>query len=58
MTVEFKFRVYTTESSSAVPFSWKDSKSNTDFRINFEPGSAALLLIGKDGQILAFYNTR
>jgi hypothetical protein len=50
--------VFTSESSSSVPFSFKDSKSKTNVRINLEPGRAALMLIGKDGQIISSYNAR
>lgn len=50
--------VLTSESSSSVPFSFKDTKSGKDFSINLEPGRAALMLIGKDGQILSSYNAR
>jgi hypothetical protein len=50
--------VFTSESSSSVPFSFKDSESKTNFRINLEPGRAALMLIGKDGRIISSYNAR
>jgi hypothetical protein len=50
--------VFTSESSSFVPFSFKDSESKTNFHITLEPGRAALMLIGKDGQIISSYNAR
>jgi hypothetical protein len=50
--------VCTSESSSSVPFSFTDSKSRTNIRIKLEPGRAALMLIGKDGQIISSYNAR
>ncbi|MBN1396819.1 MAG: beta-galactosidase [Bacteroidetes bacterium] len=48
--------VLTSESSSVTPFSFIDKKSGKEFSISLEPGRAALLLAGKEGEILASYN--
>jgi hypothetical protein len=48
--------VLTSESASTDPIAFKDKKSGVDFRVNIAPGRAALLLVGKDGKILASYN--
>jgi len=48
--------VLTSESTGTTPFTFRDKKSSTDFTINIEPGRAALLLVGKDGKIIASYN--
>jgi hypothetical protein len=46
----------TSESASTAPVTFKDIKSGIDFRVNIAPGRAALLLVGKDGKIIASYN--
>lgn len=48
--------VLTSESTGTTPFTFRDKKSSTDFTINIEPGRAALLLVGKNGKIIASYN--
>jgi hypothetical protein len=48
--------VLTSESASTAPVTFRDKKSDVDLRVNIAPGRAALLLIGKDGNILASYN--
>jgi hypothetical protein len=50
--------VFTSESSSSVPFSFTDGKSRTTIRMTLEPGRAALMLLGKDGKIISSYNAR
>ena len=48
--------VLTSESAGTDPVTFKDKKSGVDFRVNISPGRAALLLVGKDGKIIASYN--
>jgi hypothetical protein len=48
--------VLTSESAGTAPVAFKDKKSGADFSINVAPGRAALLLVGKDGKIIASYN--
>ncbi|RPI01516.1 MAG: hypothetical protein EHM64_15595, partial [Ignavibacteriae bacterium] len=48
--------VLTSESASRDPVVFKDQLSGSDIRVNLAPGRGALLLIGKDGRVLASYN--
>jgi hypothetical protein len=48
--------VLTSESADISPVTFRDKKSSTDFTISIEPGRAALLLVRKDGKIVASYN--
>ena len=50
--------VLTSESAGAAPFAIRDKRSGTDFRLNLAPGRGALLLVGRDGRILASYNAQ
>jgi hypothetical protein len=48
--------VLTSESAGAAPVVFRDKLSGADFRISLAPGRAALLLVGRDGYIIASYN--
>jgi hypothetical protein len=48
--------VLTSESASGEPFSFQDAWSGREFRVALAPGRAALMLVGRDGRILASYN--
>jgi hypothetical protein len=48
--------VLTSESAGTAPVAFKDKKSGADFNVKIAPGRAALLLVGKDGKIIASYN--
>jgi hypothetical protein len=50
--------VLTSESASNDPFVFKDAMSGVSFKTDLSPGRAALVLIGKDGHIIASYNTK
>ncbi|MGD0339072.1 MAG: cellulase family glycosylhydrolase [Bacteroidota bacterium] len=50
--------VLTSESTSTTPVEFRDRMSGTHFHVNLAPGRAALMLIGRDGRILASYNAR
>ena len=50
--------VLTSESAGTAPVIFRDKLSGEDFRVKLAPGRAALLLIGKNGRILASYNAR
>jgi hypothetical protein len=48
--------VLTSESAGAAPIEFRDKLSGADFRVSLSPGRAALLLISREGRILASYN--
>jgi hypothetical protein len=48
--------VLTSESASAALVAFRDKLSGADFRVRLASGRGALLLIGRDGRILASYN--
>ena len=48
--------VLTSESADAATVAFKDKMSGADFHVSLAPGRAALLLVGRDGRILASYN--
>jgi hypothetical protein len=48
--------VLTSESLSDSPLTFRDRMSGKDFRVNLAPGRAGLLLIDREGRILASYN--
>ena len=50
--------VLTSESAETVPIEFRDRKSSTEIHVTLAPGRAALLLAGRDGRILAKYNTQ
>jgi hypothetical protein len=50
--------VLTSESASADPIEFRDLLSNTKIKVHLAPGRGALMLVGRDGKILASYNTR
>jgi len=50
--------VLTSESMESSPVSFRDKLSGADCRITLAAGRAALLLVGRDGQLLASYNSR
>ncbi|MGD0591212.1 MAG: hypothetical protein ABSA44_10505 [Bacteroidota bacterium] len=50
--------VLTSESAGTAPVTFRDKLSGEDFRVKLAPGRAVLLLIGKNGRILASYNAR
>jgi hypothetical protein len=49
--------VLTSESASDDPVSFRDTMSGKEFLVNLAPGRAALMLVGREGRILASYNT-
>jgi hypothetical protein len=48
--------VLTSESAGKATVKFRDHLSGEDVRVNIEPGRAALLLVGKNGKVLASYN--
>ena len=50
--------VLTSESMESSPVAFRDKMSGADFRISLDAGRAALLLVGRDGHLLASYNNR
>jgi hypothetical protein len=48
--------VLTSESMESSPVAFRDKLSGAGFRISLAPGRAALLLVGRDGHLLASYN--
>jgi len=50
--------VLTSESANTNPIEFRDLLSNTNIQVNLDPGRAALMLIHKDGHIIASYNIR
>ncbi len=50
--------VLTSESDSQKTVSFRDAASGKEFRTALEPGRAALLLVGRDGHVIADYNWR
>ena len=48
--------VLTSESAGAAPVEFRDKLSGTDLRVSLAPGRAALLLVSREGRILASYN--
>jgi hypothetical protein len=46
----------TSESASTADVTFRDKMSGADFHISLAPGRAALMLVGKDGKIIASYN--
>jgi len=49
--------VLTSESVSSSQVAFRDKMSGEDFRISLPPGRAALLLVGRNGHIIASYNS-
>jgi hypothetical protein len=50
--------VLTSESASTDSIEFRDALSNTSILVHLAPGRAALMLIHKDGHIIASYNTQ
>jgi hypothetical protein len=50
--------VLTSESAVKAQAGFRDNLSKAEFRVSIEPGRAVLLLVSKDGRILASYNFR
>ncbi len=50
--------VLTSESASNAPVAFRDGLSGEKIRVTLAPGRAALLVVGRDGRILASYNVR
>jgi hypothetical protein len=50
--------VLTSESASTEPIEFRDAQSKTNIQVHLAPGRAALMLIHKDGHIIASYNIR
>jgi hypothetical protein len=50
--------VLTSESSSTAPVEFRDKLSGADFTVHLTPNRAALMLVGKDGQVVASYNAK
>ena len=50
--------VLTSESMGSSPVAFRDKLSGADFRISLDAGRAALMLVGRDGHLLASYNIR
>ncbi len=50
--------VLTSESAGTVPVEFRDKLSGKDFHVNLSSGRAALMLVDKDGNILASYNIK
>jgi hypothetical protein len=48
--------VLTSESASESPISFRDALTGKECQITLPPGRAALMLVGRDGRILASYN--
>lgn len=50
--------VLTSESEGTAPVAFRDRMSGADLRVSLAPGRAALLLVGRDGRVIASYNVR
>jgi hypothetical protein len=50
--------VLTSESSGNATISFRDNLSGADLHVRIAPGRGALLLVGRDGRIIASYNTQ
>ena len=50
--------VLTSESAGNAPVAFRDNLSGAGFRISIPPGRGALLLVGRDGRIVASYNVK
>ena len=50
--------VLTSETSSETPIHFRDAMSGAEITVDILPGRGALLLVGKDGKVLASYNIR
>jgi hypothetical protein len=50
--------VLTSESAGNAPVAFRDNLSGAGFRISIPPGGGALLLVGRDGRIVASYNVK
>jgi hypothetical protein len=50
--------VLTSESPATAPVKFQDLLSGKDFRVSLAPGRGALLLVGRDGRVIASYNAR
>lgn len=48
--------VLTSESASTAPIEFRDMLSGADFTVHLAPGRGALMLVGKDGRVVASYN--
>jgi hypothetical protein len=48
--------VLTSESADANAVSFHDALSNTELHVTLQPGRGALMLVGKNGRVLASYN--
>ncbi len=49
--------VLTSESSTEHKVTWKDALSGKEFTVPLNPGRAALMLVGRNGEVLAHYGT-
>jgi len=50
--------VITSESAGTSPVEFRDNLSGRNFEVNLAPGRAALMLVGKDGRVIASYNVK
>jgi hypothetical protein len=50
--------VLTSESSENTRVDFTDALSDKDFKVNIAPGRAALMLVGKNGKVIASYNVK
>lgn len=50
--------VFTSERANMAPVEFRDNLSGKNFQINLAPTRAALMLVGKDGRIIASYNLK
>jgi hypothetical protein len=48
--------VLTSESAATAPVSFRDNLSGADIRVSISPGRGALVLVGRDGGVIASYN--
>ena len=50
--------VLTSESAGNGPVAFRDNLSGADFSVTLPPGRGALLLVGRDGKVIASYNVQ
>lgn len=50
--------VLTSETGNTAPITFRDNLSEKEFTVQLEPGRGALMLVGRDGKVIASYNAR
>ncbi len=50
--------VLTSETASTAPIEFRDSMSGANFKVDLAPGRGALMLVGKNGKVIASYDVK